>query len=176
MKRPGTWRWCMQTLALLATALLLGCGKSQTPPASGQQDAAVEQATAVTEQPQSSPAPEDVAAVPADAERSASGLAWRVLVPGTGTQHPESDSRVEVHYTGWTSDGEMFDSSRVRGQTATFPLNRVIAGWTEGVQLMVAGEQRRFWIPPELAYANSSRPGAPQGLLVFDVELIDIKD
>ncbi len=63
----------------------------------------------------------------------------------------------------------MFDSSVTRGQPATFPLNRVIPGWTEGVQLMVIGEKRRFWIPEELAYGG--RPGAPQGMLVFDVEL-----
>ena len=68
----------------------------------------------------------------------------------------------------------MFDSSVLRGQTATFPLNRVIKGWQEGVQLMVEGEKTRFWIPAELAYAGSTRPGAPQGMLVFDVELIRI--
>ena len=61
-------------------------------------------------------------------------------------------SIVTVHYTGWTTDGKMFDSSVARGAPATFPLNRVIAGWTEGVQLMVAGEKRRFWIPEALAY------------------------
>jgi peptidylprolyl isomerase len=64
----------------------------------------------------------------------------------------------------------MFDSSVSRGQPATFPLNRVIPGWTEGVQLMVVGEQRRLWIPEELAYKGA--PGAPQGMLVFDIELI----
>ena len=121
-------------------------------------------------------APADVAGVPTDAELTASGLASRVLVAGTGSEHPGPESNVEVHYTGWTTDGQMFDSSRMRGKTVVFPLNRVIAGWTEGLQLMVVGEQRRFWIPAELAYANSSRPGAPQGMLVFDVELIDIKD
>ncbi|NNF52698.1 MAG: hypothetical protein HKN59_09700 [Gammaproteobacteria bacterium] len=121
-------------------------------------------------------APPDVAGVPADADITASGLASRLLVAGSGSEHPGPESSVEVHYTGWTTDGQMFDSSRKRGKTAVFPLNRVIAGWTEGLQLMVVGEQRRFWIPAELAYANSSRPGAPQGMLVFDVELIDIKD
>lgn len=127
-------------------------------------------------EPDSLPVPADVAAVPMDAEVTSSGLASKVLVAGTGAEHPGASSSVEVHYSGWTTDGEMFDSSRMRGETAVFPLNRVIAGWTEGLQLMVVGEQRRFWIPAELAYANSSRPGAPQGMLVFDVELIDIKD
>jgi len=68
----------------------------------------------------------------------------------------------------------MFDSSVVRGETATFRLDQVIAGWTEGVQLMVEGEKRRLWIPESLAYQG--RPGAPAGMLVFDVELVRIVD
>jgi len=118
------------------------------------------------------PAPADVAEPPADAERSDSGLASKVLEPGTGDRHPQPTDVVEVHYTGWTTDGKMFDSSVVRGQTAQFPLNRVIAGWTEGLQLMVEGETRRLWIPQHLAYQG--RPGRPAGMLVFDVELIRI--
>jgi len=120
------------------------------------------------------PTPPDVAAPPPSAQRTASGLASRVLRPGTGTRHPTATDRVRVHYTGWTTDGEMFDSSITRGAPATFQLNRVIAGWTEGLQLMVEGERRRLWIPENLAYAG--RPGAPQGMLVFDVELIEILD
>jgi FKBP-type peptidyl-prolyl cis-trans isomerase len=68
----------------------------------------------------------------------------------------------------------MFDSSVARGTPATFPLDRVIRGWTEGLQLMVVGETRRLWIPGSLAYDNSPRPGAPKGMLVFDVELLRI--
>ncbi|MCB9597747.1 MAG: FKBP-type peptidyl-prolyl cis-trans isomerase [Sandaracinaceae bacterium] len=94
-----------------------------------------------------------------------------MLAPGTGAVHPGPADRVTVHYTGWTTDGEMFDSSIPRGAPATFPLNRVIAGWTEGLQLMVEGERRRLWIPPALAYEGRS---GPQGVLVFDVELIAI--
>src|SRR6187402_2978179 len=85
------------------------------------------------------PAPPDVAAPPADAAKTASGLASKVLKPGSSKDHPARTDMVTVHYTGWTTDGKMFDSSKVRGQAATFPLDRVIAGWTEGVQLMVAG-------------------------------------
>ncbi|MEO7093117.1 MAG: FKBP-type peptidyl-prolyl cis-trans isomerase [Polyangiales bacterium] len=103
-------------------------------------------------------APATVAAPPSDAIVTASGLASKVLVAGTGTEHPTTEARVEVHYTGWTTDGKMFDSSIVRGKTATFPLAGVIKGWTEGVQLMVVGERRRFWIPAALAYGN--KPGA----------------
>jgi FKBP-type peptidyl-prolyl cis-trans isomerase len=118
------------------------------------------------------PAPDDVAAPPADAETTESGLASKVLKAGSGDAHPGPFDKVEVHYTGWTTDGQMFDSSVSRGESISFPLNQVIPGWTEGVQLMVVGETRRLWIPEPLAYGG--RPGAPAGMLVFDVELIGI--
>jgi FKBP-type peptidyl-prolyl cis-trans isomerase len=117
-------------------------------------------------------APSDVSAPPDNATVSASGLASRVLNNGNGTKHPTAKSTVRVHYTGWTTDGRMFDSSIKRGEPAEFPLNRVIAGWTEGLQLMVEGEKRRLWIPEALAYKGMSGP--PAGMLVFDVELIKI--
>ena len=119
------------------------------------------------------PAPADVAAPPADAVTTPSGLATKVQQPGSGTRHPGASSRVRVHYTGWTTDGKMFDSSVARNEPISFGLNQVIAGWTEGVQLMVEGEKRRLWIPEKLAYGG--RPGAPKGMLVFDVELIRIE-
>ena len=115
-------------------------------------------------------APADVAAPPADAKRTSSGLAYKVLKPGTGSNHPSKTSRVTVHYTGWTTDGKMFDSSVARNAPATFGLDEVIPGWTEGVQLMVEGEKTRFWIPQRLAY--DGKAGAPRGMLVFDIELI----
>lgn len=118
------------------------------------------------------PTPEDVAEIPADAERSRSGLAWKVLAPGTGERTPTKKSRVEVHYTGWTTDGERFDSSIPTGRPASFRLDAVIKGWQEGLQLMQEGERRRFWIPKKLAYRGA--PGKPEGMLVFDVELIHI--
>ena len=122
-----------------------------------------------------SSAPPNVAAPPANAERSPSGLAWIVLKPGTGTRHPRPNSEVTVHYSGWTTDGNMFESSVQSGQPARFPLNQVIKGWTEGVQMMVEGEKRRFWIPAELAYGNDPAGGRPAGMLVFDIELIRIE-
>jgi len=118
------------------------------------------------------PAPDDVAAPPQDAQKSDSGLSSRVLVKGTGSEHPSATSTVTVHYTGWTTDGKMFDSSVVRGQTSSFPLNRVIKGWTEGLQLMVVGEKRRFWIPADLAYGENGRV---PGMLVFDIELLEFQ-
>jgi FKBP-type peptidyl-prolyl cis-trans isomerase len=124
--------------------------------------------------PAAPPAPEDVAAVPASAKKTESGLAYKVLEKGSGEAKPAATSTVRVHYTGWTTDGEMFDSSIVRDQPAEFPLNGVIAGWTEGLQLMTPGEKRRFWIPAELAYGDNPQGGRPAGMLVFDVELLEI--
>jgi peptidylprolyl isomerase len=121
------------------------------------------------------PPPPDVAAPPADAEKTASGLASKVLAKGTGTEHPTATDAVEVHYTGWKTDGTMFDSSVVRKTPVKFPLTNVIKGWTEGLQLMVAGEKRRFWIPANLAYGDPAPPGRPGGMLVFDVELLSIR-
>eukprot|EP00242_Pyramimonas_sp_CCMP2087_P004890 CAMPEP_0198213934 /NCGR_PEP_ID=MMETSP1445-20131203/35453_1 /TAXON_ID=36898 /ORGANISM="Pyramimonas sp., Strain CCMP2087" /LENGTH=260 /DNA_ID=CAMNT_0043888811 /DNA_START=242 /DNA_END=1024 /DNA_ORIENTATION=- len=120
------------------------------------------------------PPPADVAEAPADAEVTATGLASKVLQVGDGTDSPSAVDEVTVHYTGWTTDGKMFDSSVVRDQTISFPLNGVIKGWTEGVQLMVVGEKRRFWIPAEMAYGNGGG-GRPSGMLVFDVELFSFK-
>jgi peptidylprolyl isomerase len=121
------------------------------------------------------PTPPDVGEVPADAKKTISGLAYKFLTHGKGKTHPTSDDTVVVHYTGWTTGGDMFDSSVVRGQPATFPLNGVISGWTEGLQLMVVGDKARFWIPARLAYGDHPKPGEPAGTLVFDVELLGIK-
>jgi FKBP-type peptidyl-prolyl cis-trans isomerase len=118
------------------------------------------------------PPPEDVAAPPGDATTTRSGLAWKVLAPGTSKRRPNAFSEVTVHYTGWSTDGKMFDSSVARGAPSSFPVNGVIAGWTEGLQLMVVGEKRRLWIPAELAYKGKR---GPQGMLVFDVELLAVK-
>jgi peptidylprolyl isomerase len=129
----------------------------------------------ITPAPKPPETPKDVAAPPADAKKTASGLAYRVLTKGTGKEHPTATSMVKVHYSGWTKDGKLFDSSVARGEPTSFGLNQVIPGWTEGVQLMVKGEKTRFWIPGKLAYGDEpKRPGAPAGQLTFDVELLDI--
>lgn len=117
--------------------------------------------------------PENIKTPPKDARRTASGLIYKVLRPGTGTRNPGPRSKVLVHYTGWTTNGKMFDSSLQRGEPTTMGLDEVIKGWTEGMQLMVEGERTRFWIPQELAYKGS--PDGPRGMLIFDVELIKIQ-
>jgi peptidylprolyl isomerase len=88
---------------------------------------------------------------------------------------PSLQSKVRVHYTGWTPDGQMFDSSIVNGQPVEFGVTGVIPGWTEGLQLMVVGEKRRFWIPGALAYDKIDMPGAPKGPLVFEIELLAVR-
>ena len=126
--------------------------------------------------PGSLAAPPDVAAPPADAVRTPSGLASKVLQVGMSNVRPGPRSNVRVHYTGWTTDGKMFDSSVVRNEPAEFGVSNVIPGWTEGLQLMVVGEKRRFWIPGTLAYdVPGARDDAPKGMLVFDVELLAVK-
>ncbi len=129
----------------------------------------------ITKAPAPPAVPKDLLKPPPGAKKTASGLVYRYLTKGKGARHPKATDRVRVHYSGWSKDGKMFDSSVTRGQPATFPLNRVIKGWTEGVQLMVQGDKVRFWIPADLAYGKKpKRPGAPSGDLVFDVELLDI--
>jgi peptidylprolyl isomerase len=119
--------------------------------------------------------PADVAAPPPDAQKTKSGLVSKILQPGTGTVRPKANSTVTVHYTGWTPDGRIFDSSVIKGQPATFSLGDVIKGWSEGVQLMVVGETRRLWVPGYLAYDGVDQAGVPRGRLVFDIELIAIE-
>ena len=107
---------------------------------------------------------------------TASGLQYQVLRDGNGKQ-PKATDQAECHYEGTLIDGTKFDSSYDRGQTATFPLNQVIAGWTEGLQLMHEGAKYRFFIPYQLAYgergAGASIP--PYAALIFDVELVAVK-
>ena len=146
--------------SVLFSTLLVACGAKQTaakdPPAEAAQTFGV-----VQTQP------------PKQAGATDSGLRYMVMVQGDGSKRPLPDSIVTAHYIGWTADGAQFDSSYERGQASTFPLDKVITGWREGVQLMVTGEKTRFWIPEHLAYKG--REGAPQGMLIFDIELIEIQ-
>jgi peptidylprolyl isomerase len=120
------------------------------------------------------PTPPDVAKPPDGVKKTAKGVFYRVLKagPGKDPRHPDAKDTVKVHYTGWTTDGKMFDSSELRGEPATFNLGGVIAGWTDGIPVMTTGDRVRFWIPVDLAYKGAA--GKPAGMLVFDVELLEI--
>lgn len=117
-------------------------------------------------------APVHVSAPPRDAKRTKSGLAYEITRKGAGTMSPMHDDHVEVHYSAWTADGELFDSSIVRGKPNKLPLRRLIAGWAEGLTLMREGDKALLWIPEQLAYQG--KPGGPKGMLVYEVELLRI--
>lgn len=172
----------MERRPLLALALALaGCGAAPTPrPAEHAEapaaiTAADEPGPCTTWDPEADPtvAPLDVAAPPATARRGANGLRFCILREGTGELRPTREDHVRVHYTGWTTDGVMFDSSVARGEPASFPVGGVIRGWTESLTHMTVGQVRRVWIPEELAYRGAE--GFPAGMLVFDIELIAIE-
>jgi len=118
------------------------------------------------------PVPADVAKPPGDAQKTAKGTFYKVLKAGKGGAKPKVTDTVKVNYTGWTTDGRMFDSSVMRKEPAEFSLQGVVAGWTDGIPLMSIGDKYRFWIPEELAYKGVA--GRPQGMLVFDIELVEI--
>jgi FKBP-type peptidyl-prolyl cis-trans isomerase len=117
--------------------------------------------------------PPDLTDPPSDATKSPSGLISKVVTPGTSQEKPSATDIVTVNYTGWASDGRMFDSSIARNKPSTFPLNRVMPGWRDCVQLMVVGEKRRCWVPQDLAYKGQK--DRPTGTVVFDIELIDTR-
>jgi FKBP-type peptidyl-prolyl cis-trans isomerase FkpA/FKBP-type peptidyl-prolyl cis-trans isomerase FklB len=109
------------------------------------------------------------------AERTASGLVYVPMKPGTGP-HPAATDRVKVHYHGTLRDGTVFDSSVQRGEPATFPLNSVIRCWTEGLQKMQVGGKSKLACPSDIAYGDQGRPRIPPGAaLVFEVELLEIE-
>lgn len=126
----------------------------------------------IERRPEPPRAPPDVTAAPAGATRTASGLAYRFLKRSGQKRRPGAHDRVTLHYSAWTSDGKLFDSSRVRGKPANLPLRYLIPGWAEGLQLMAEGDKALFWIPEPLAYAG--RDGSPRGMLVYEVELLQL--
>ncbi|WP_428265581.1 FKBP-type peptidyl-prolyl cis-trans isomerase [Haliangium sp.] len=128
----------------------------------------------IERRPDPPPVPADVAGPPKGAKKTKKGVSYVTLTKGKGNKSPAPGSIVSVHYAGWTTDGTLFDASHVRGQPVSFALDRVIPGWTDGMSSMVEGERRRLWIPEELAYKG--KPNAPQGMLVFDVELLEITE
>ncbi|MFI5178923.1 MAG: FKBP-type peptidyl-prolyl cis-trans isomerase [Vicinamibacterales bacterium] len=118
------------------------------------------------------PAPEDLKAAPADAARASSGLAWKILRAGRGTDRPRATSTVTIQYSAWTAEHHLFDDSVTRGAPTTVAVDTLVPGVSEALQRMVVGEKSRFWIPAALGY---TQPGPPATTLVFDVELLDIQ-
>ncbi len=153
-------------LTIAASLCLMGC--NQTAPTHNEPSAATH-ATATPANP--------AGAQSNDMITTASGLKYQVLKHGTGSVSPKATDTVKVHYHGTLLDGTVFDSSVERGQPISFPLNRVIPGWTEGLQLMKVGDKFKFVIPPNLAYGeNSPSPKIPpNSTLVFEVELLGIE-
>ncbi len=145
-----------------ASLCLFGCSKTTQP--GGDANAVTNVASAA-------------APVSGEMTTTASGLKYQVLTHGTGTVSPKATDTVKVHYEGKLLDGTVFDSSIARGQPISFPLNQVIPGWTEGLQLMKVGDKFKFVIPANLAYgANSPSPAIPpNSTLVFEVELLGIE-
>jgi FKBP-type peptidyl-prolyl cis-trans isomerase len=120
--------------------------------------------------------PVNLKAPPRNAFRTPSGLAILVLEPGAGDRHPSPGSRVTLSYSGWTADGELFESTVTSGHPAVFFMGTTLAGWREGLQYMVAGEKARLWIPAALAYGeHPADKMVPAGDLVYDIELIDFQ-
>ncbi|HKU39920.1 MAG TPA: FKBP-type peptidyl-prolyl cis-trans isomerase, partial [Polyangiales bacterium] len=119
------------------------------------------------------PAPPDVAAAPSDATRTSSGLAYKFLTKGGGSEKPNAWDRVTIHFTGWTEDGAMFESSRSRERPEIYDLPKVMPGWQEALPLLAVGDSMRVWLPEALAYRGT--PGAPRGNVVFDLELVSIQ-
>jgi len=157
-------------IAAAATLFLVGCSKESTQTTTDKSPGT----NAATVAPgASSPA----TGAQNEMKTTPSGLKYQVLKRGTGTVSPKPTDRVNVHYHGTLLNGTVFDSSVERGQPISFPLNGVIAGWTEGLQLMKVGDKFKFEIPPNLAYgASSPSPKIPpNSTLVFEVELLGIQ-
>ncbi len=150
----------MRTKAVVLIACLVGLGAAACRKA--------------PEPPRGTIAPIDVAAPPAGAIKTPSGLAYRVLVAGPGGPHPGPQSRVVIHYTGWTPDGTIVEGAPIGGAPATFQLSETMPGWQEGLRMMRVGDKRRFWIPGRLAYGD--QPGKPRGMLVYDIDLVQFVD
>jgi hypothetical protein len=175
----------MRLLVLALALSISACGSRSTAPASttptataiasSDEDVAPAAETPCTQwDPSADPTtpPLDVAAPPAGARDGGDGLRFCILRRGTSTARPTRESRVQVHYTGWTTDGQMFDSSHSRGEPLRFAVTEVIRGWTDSLLHMNVGQVRRVWIPEELAYRGQE--GMPAGMLVFDIELVAI--
>lgn len=154
----------LRSAAIVAAGLcLVGCNPSTKPAGDSSQPSAITTST-------------NGVAANGETITTASGLKYQVLKRGSGGKSPKATDTVRVHYHGTLLDGTVFDSSVVRGEPISFPLDQVISGWTEGLQLMQVGDKFKFTIPPALAYGDIARPKIPAGsTLVFEVELLGIE-
>lgn len=176
--------------ALVVTACAVGfcaCGGAPPPaappnPAADDAKSVLRQELGETSAPQGAcperTAPNVLTNPRAAVQRTALGLAYCLLKEGPPGRVPGTTDTVRVHYSGWTTEGELFDSSEERGEPMELPLNGVIRGWTEGLRLMTPGDKARLWIPGHLGYGERA-PGEaagkpPKGTLIFDIELIDV--
>ena len=183
--------WTALTIAALGSFCITGCtakdGSSDATTSDGAKTADAKTAdaktadaktagaeTAAKKAPAAPSYPGD--AVTGEPVETPSGLKYHEIKVGAGDS-PNPTSVVEVHYSGWLTDGKQFDSSVKRGRPAQFPLNRVIGGWTEGVGSMKVGGKRKLIIPYQLGYGKAGQPRAgipPEATLIFDVELLRI--
>lgn len=121
------------------------------------------------------PTPKDLKKPPPEARKTYSGISYLGLVSGASEAMPTPDDTIVAHYAGWTTDGKLYDSTYARGEPSTFKVGNVIAGWAEGLTLMRVGDRMRFWIPAKLAYGDHPSKGIPAGMLILEVELLEIK-
>ncbi|WP_193213292.1 FKBP-type peptidyl-prolyl cis-trans isomerase [Luteolibacter marinus] len=118
--------------------------------------------------------PEVVSGAPVEASVKDSGLGIQVLRKGSGTRKPGNNDRVELHFSSWTKDGKLYDSSLIRNQPVTLLVGEVIPGWSEALKDMVEGEKRALWVPADLAYGEAGGGGKPGGQMYFELELIRV--
>ena len=121
------------------------------------------------------PVPPDLKAAPSSASKLESGVSFRRLKRGSGTQHPSAESKMLLHFSGWTQGGELIESSVMAGRPAVFDLITALRGWREVLKIMVPGYKVRVWIPAALAFGDKPRRGQPKGDLVYELELLSIE-
>jgi FKBP-type peptidyl-prolyl cis-trans isomerase len=178
------------SLTLAAAVCLVGCSKPDEPTktetktsdgsatAGSSSTASTPATTSTAAKPSTSPAGGPATSTPASEwKTTATGLKYQVLKQGNGTASPKATDTVVINYTGSLTNGAVFDSTTRTGKPLTYPVNRFIAGWIEGLQLMKVGDKFKFEIPPNLAYADNPPTPAipPNSTLIFEVELLEIK-
>ncbi|MBW1904634.1 MAG: FKBP-type peptidyl-prolyl cis-trans isomerase [Deltaproteobacteria bacterium] len=163
---------------VLAAALTACKGNTPAPAESEPKPATVVRTERAAKVEVDTSAPANVGAVPEEAQRSDSGLAWVVLTESAGDAHPAEGDMVVMNFIGWTAEGKLVQESLSNGRSASIAFGALFPGWREGLQLMVPGEKRRLWIPGKLAHGEvkpgepPAEQGPPLGMLVYDVELI----